>query len=91
MSFESQPFGYGLDLAPSVDLRSEQEVMVEFVTLVNRVRAEFIEMPGLRLTVRQATRLLGIEQALCQSVVDALVASAFLRHAPGGTFVRAQS
>ena len=65
--------------------------MVEFVTLVNRVRAEFIEMPGLRLTVRQATRLLGIEPALCQSVVDSLVASAFLRRGPGGTFVRSES
>jgi hypothetical protein len=65
--------------------------MVEFVSLVNRVRAEFIEMPGLRLTIRQATKLLGIEQALCQSVVDALVASAFLRRTPGGTFVRTES
>jgi hypothetical protein len=47
--------------------------------IVGRVRAEFLEMPGLRLTVQQAARLWGLERALCESVIDILIGSAFLR------------
>lgn len=58
-------------------------------TLVTRVRAEFNEMPGLRLTIEQAQRLWGVEAAVCESVVDALVRASFLRRGQGGTIVRA--
>ena len=62
---------------------------MEFHTLVSRVRAEFLEMPGLRLTLKQATRLWGIDDSVCRTVVDSLVEASFLRRAEGGTFVRA--
>lgn len=58
-------------------------------TLVTRVRAEFNEMPGLRLTLAQAQRLWGVEPSVCASVVDALLEESFLRRADRGTFVRA--
>jgi hypothetical protein len=57
--------------------------------LVDRVKAEFNEMPGLRLTVPQATRLWGMERALCLAVVETLVQTSFLRWGHGGTIVRA--
>jgi hypothetical protein len=41
--------------------------------VLNRLRAEFVEMPGLQLTVAQAQRLCGVERTLCQMVLDALV------------------
>ena len=47
-------------------------------TLLARVRAEFLEMPGLQLTLEQAQRLCGIERALCQQVLDSLVGEKFL-------------
>ena len=47
--------------------------------VVRRVKAEFLEMPGLRLTVQQAARLWGLERALCESVIEILIRSAFLR------------
>lgn len=56
--------------------------------LVDRVRGEFNEMPGLQLTIPQAARLLGIEPEACRSVIDQLVASEFLRKTPAGTIVR---
>ena len=56
--------------------------------LVDRVRGEFNEMPGLQLTIPQAARLLGIEPEACRSVIVQLVASEFLRKRPGGTIVR---
>lgn len=56
---------------------------------VDRVRGEFLEMPGLQLTMPQAARLWGMEEAACRAVIDALVESSFLRWTPAGTIVRA--
>jgi len=56
--------------------------------LVDRVRSEFIEMPGLRLTPAQAARLWGVDDASCHHVIAALVRAAFLRWTPGGMVVR---
>jgi hypothetical protein len=56
--------------------------------LINRVRSEFNEMPGLQLTLPQASRLWGMEPAACQTVIDALVDASFLRWTPKGTVVR---
>jgi hypothetical protein len=57
--------------------------------LVNRVRGEFIEMPGLDLTMAQAERLWGLDNTACRHVVEALVATSFLRWTPAGKIVRA--
>jgi hypothetical protein len=46
--------------------------------ILNRRRAEFLEMPGLRLTSQQVQRLCGIEPAVCHSVLDSLVGMKFL-------------
>jgi hypothetical protein len=62
---------------------------MEIPALVDRVKAEFNEMPGLRLTVAQATRLWGLERGLCLTVVETLVRTSFLRWGHGGTIVRA--
>ena len=56
--------------------------------VVSRVRSEFLEMPGLQLTVPQAARLWGLEHRDCHDVIETLVASAFLRWTPRGTVVR---
>ena len=57
--------------------------------LVDRIRAEFIEMPGLQLTVAQAARLFGTELSLCRDAIDTLIASAFLRRTRTGLVARA--
>jgi hypothetical protein len=57
--------------------------------LVTRIRGEFMEMPGLQLTLPQAERLWGLDAQACQAVIDALVESAFLRRTPQGTISRA--
>jgi len=63
---------------------------MELEHIVRRVRAEFREMPGLRLTPAQATRLWGVEQEMCRAVIDALVAAAFLRWTPTGAITKAE-
>ena len=57
--------------------------------LHSRVRAEFIEMPGLQLTFDQAARLWGLEPNVCRRVIDDLVASGFLRRNASGSVARA--
>jgi hypothetical protein len=61
---------------------------MEVSTVVDRVRAEFEEMPGMTLTVPQASRLFGLEEALCRRVVDQLVAAAYLRKTETGAVAR---
>ena len=56
-----------------------------------RVRGEYVEMPGLRLTFAQAQRLWGLDAVACESVLRELVHAKFLRRAPDGTFVRFES
>ncbi len=53
-----------------------------------RIRAEFLEMPGMRLTLAQAQRLWGLDRAMCQVVLDALVDAKFLRLTAEGLYMR---
>ncbi len=63
--------------------------VIEFRLLVDRVRSEFVEMPGLRLTPAQAMRLWSVDAAVCDLIIETLVGSAFLRRGTGGTVLRA--
>ena len=60
---------------------------MELQPLVERVRGEFNEMPGLRLTPEQAARLWGLDARACSEVLRALVSASFLRWS-GGSVVR---
>jgi hypothetical protein len=55
---------------------------------IDRLQAEFLEMPGLRLTGKQVQRLCGVDEAICQAVLDVLVSEKFLRANPDGTYAR---
>jgi hypothetical protein len=52
-----------------------------------RIRAEFAEMPGLKLTVPQASRLFQLEVMHCQQVLTSLVDTGQLV-LRGDTFLR---
>jgi DNA-binding GntR family transcriptional regulator len=55
---------------------------------IRRIRGEYLEMPGLRLTLEQAQRLCGVDRTLCQQVLDQLVGEGFLDVRPDGTYAR---
>lgn len=57
---------HGAHTTPCVAHREEHE-------LCRRVQAEFREMPGLELTLSQASRLFSIEPTRCERVLGALV------------------
>ena len=56
--------------------------------LTRRLRAEYLEMPGLRLTTAQVQRLCGMERMICQLVLNELVTAKFLCVKPDGHYTR---
>ena len=56
-------------------------------SIVARVRGEFGEMPGLRLTLPQACRLWQLDPSTCESVLRSLVSDGFLLRTPDGAYV----
>ena len=56
---------------------------------LERLRAEFLEMPGLRLTIDQIHRLCGVERRMCSEALDVLVREQFLCVKADGSYVRA--
>jgi hypothetical protein len=57
-------------------------------TMLKRIRGEYLEMPGLCLTMAQAQRLCGVERTLCQRVLGTLVETGFLCIKKDGTYAR---
>jgi hypothetical protein len=56
--------------------------------LSERVRREFEEMPGLRLTLCQAQRLWSEDRRTCGVVLDGLVTRGFLKRNRSGVYSR---
>lgn len=46
--------------------------------LLARIRAEYLEMPGMRLTLPQAARLFNLERTQCARLLETLVAGGAL-------------
>jgi hypothetical protein len=55
-----------------------QAVEAVLVNLVQRIREEFEEAPGLRITVREAARFWGLDEETCGQVLGQLLAVGFL-------------
>ncbi|MQA29812.1 MAG: hypothetical protein GEU82_08235 [Luteitalea sp.] len=54
-----------------------------------RIRAEYLEMPGMRLTLQQVQRLSGFDTSICAPVLDSLVQARFLDVGSDGSYARA--
>jgi hypothetical protein len=54
--------------------------------IMRRIVAEFREMPGLVLSVPQASRLLGLEDAACERILATLAHDGLLRRRAGGAY-----
>jgi hypothetical protein len=61
---------------------------MSFASYVDRVRNEFIEVPGLELSLPQAVRLWNLGADDCRYVLDALVDAGFLAWTPRRTVTR---
>jgi hypothetical protein len=57
---------------------------------LRRMRREFLEMPGLKLTPVQAQRLWSLDRLVCDNLLRALVDARFLRRTGDGAFIRSE-
>lgn len=76
---------------PRHDLLRRQGAMTpEMSLLLRRVRSEYLEMPGLKLTEAQARRLWSLDGDTCRLVMAILIERGFLRRSARGTYVRSK-
>jgi hypothetical protein len=71
--------------------RVTRRLAPSFEMIAQRVRAEYLEMPGLNLTREQARCLWGLEADTCDQVLASLVESGFLVPTSHATYVRANA
>ena len=76
-------------MVAATDAPTASTLHVDFVRLLEIVRAEYLEMPGLRLTGRQAQRLWALDAATCDALLDMLESTHFLRRSPMGDYMLA--
>jgi Fic family protein len=57
-------------------------------SVLERIRAEYVEMPGLSLTVLQAARFWGLSRPTSEQVLSALVENGFLLRDKNGSYRR---
>jgi DNA-binding IclR family transcriptional regulator len=69
--------------------RVERRDLVRRAAIERRIAAEFHDMPGLVLTVAQASRLLGVDARACERILASLERNGLLRRRAGGTYGRA--
>jgi hypothetical protein len=56
-------------------------------TVVDRIRSEYLALPGLKLTPAQARRLWPSTDGVLEDALRELVAEGFLRYLPSGTYI----
>jgi hypothetical protein len=67
------------------------DASVATVDLLTRIRMEYVEMPGLRLTSRQAQRMWNLDPGACEQLLAALLEEEFLSRTADGAFLRRSS
>ena len=78
------------DISPEplfVRVRAERRSLAARQALADRIRSEFREMPGLSLTLAQASRFLGVSPEACTRIFSQLAQEGVVRCAPTGRFV----
>jgi hypothetical protein len=69
--------------------RSMTTLQTDMTDLLRLVRAEFREMPGLRLTHRQAQRLWNLDSVTCEAILESLESARFLRRTSDHSYMLA--
>jgi len=72
----------------AVRYTSERRDLPRRNAIVRRITAEFQEMPGLVLSLKQASLLLGIDQAACARIFDELAERGVLKRRGRDTYGR---
>jgi hypothetical protein len=66
-------------MAGSMPMTSRSQSSINLTEpMLQRICAEYLEMPGLQLTVKQAQRLWGLDEETCEHVLEFLLEARFL-------------
>jgi len=68
--------------------RTKPQTTAGLHELLQRIEAEYREMPGLSVTARQAERLWGLDSTTCAFVLMTLIQRGLLKRTASGTYVR---
>jgi hypothetical protein len=79
---------YASEAVMNCDAHVDPTQAPEFAVVLRRAEAEFLEMPGLKLTESQAARLWASNSALCRAVLMRLVETRFLIQTRHAAFTR---
>src|SRR6476659_613779 len=85
------PRGDGVTIvpdAPEISCNTNLSATRGLHDVLQRVEAEYREMPGLSLTVPQAARLWGLDSRTCDIVLTTLLDRQVLRRTAIGTYLR---
>jgi len=61
----------------------------DMTPLFHRVRSEYLEMPGLRLTSAQASQLWSLDRSTSEHILDGLTTAGFLSRNRNGAYLLA--
>ena len=67
----------------------QQSVVEDFCEWVRLIQAEYAEMPGLRLSRRQAQRLWNLDARSTEVIFTALESAQYLKRMPNDIYIRA--
>jgi hypothetical protein len=67
--------------------RPSLEDPMQLESLLARVRGEYFEMPGLRVTFAQACRLWQVDVSTCEMLLDQLIREGFLWKTNNGFYI----
>jgi hypothetical protein len=77
-----------MSLLPPAIAKRERRDLVRREAVVRRIVAEFQDMPGLVLSLKQASRFLGVDQAACARILATLTQAGVLRRSPSEYYSR---
>ena len=66
----------------------ERRDLVRREAIVRRIEAEFHDMPGLVLSLKQASRFLGVDEGACARILTALVQAGVLKRSANEYYSR---
>jgi hypothetical protein len=87
--FATGACGTGLALRPVEEISMQQSSVEKFCDWVRLIQSEYVEMPGLHLSKRQAQRLWNLDARSTDMIFDELEASNFLRRMANDMYIRA--
>ena len=68
--------------------RTKPQTTAGLHALLQRIEAEYREMPGLSVTAPQAERLWGLDSTTCAFVLMTLIQRRILKRTASGTYIR---